>query len=131
MALATEHLVGRAAELGALDAALDGIDRGRPLAVAVLGDAGMGKTRLLAELAERGDQRGHLVLSGAASELERALPFWVFVDALDDYVRSIEPARLGRLDQRLRERLAHVLPALAEARSGPPPRDERYLTHVA
>jgi len=131
MALAAEQLVGRAEELGALDATLDGIARGRTQAVAVLGDAGIGKTRLLAELAERADRRGHLVLTGAASELERALPFWVFVDALDDYVCSVDAGRIARLDGRLRERLAHVLPALAGERTGPPPRDERYLTHVA
>ena len=131
MALAAEHFVGRAEELGALDAALEDASRGRPRALAVLGDAGIGKTRLLAELAHGADGRGHLVLTGAASELEHALPFWVFVDALDDYVRSLEPGRLAALDGRLRERLAHVLPALAGDRAGDPPRDERYLTHVA
>ena len=51
MALAAEHFVGRAEELGALDAALEDASRGRPRALAVLGDAGIGKTRLLAELA--------------------------------------------------------------------------------
>src|ERR1700758_5496977 len=122
MALAAEELVGRAGELGAIDAALDGL--GAPRAVAVLGAAGIGKTRLLGALADRADRRGHLVLTGAASELERALPFWVFVDALDNYVRSLDPGRIARLDPRLRERLAHVLPALAAERAGPPPRDE-------
>ena len=28
------------------------------------------------------------MLSGSASELERDLPFWVFVDALDEYVEG-------------------------------------------
>ena len=35
------------------------------------------------------------MLSGNASELERDLPFWVFVDALEDYVRGL-PRGLGR-----------------------------------
>src|SRR6188472_1218721 len=131
MTLAAEQLIGRSEELGALDAALDEIGRGRARAVAVVGDAGMGKTCLLAELAARAEVRAGLVLTGAASELERGLPFWVFVDALDDYVRSLDPQRLARLDPELRERLAHVLPGLARERSGEPPRDERYLTHVA
>ena len=41
---------------------------------------------------------GILVLCGCAAELERDLPFWVFVDALDEYVAGLEPRRLGALD---------------------------------
>ena len=60
------------------------------MAVELVGEAGIGKTRLLRELAARAEQRGDLVLSGSASELERNLPFSVFVDALDEYVESLE-----------------------------------------
>jgi hypothetical protein len=35
------------------------------------------------------EQRGDLVLSGRASELESDLPYWVFVHALDDHLRSL------------------------------------------
>ena len=62
----------------------------------LVGEPGIGKTRLLAELATRADARGHLVLSGSASELERDLPFSVFVDALDEYLRGLEPQPLRR-----------------------------------
>ena len=98
MALLTEHLVGRAEELGSLDRALDELDRGRAAALELVGEPGIGKTRLLAELAARADARGHLVLAGSASELERDLPFSVFVDALDEYVRGprAEPPRRAR-----------------------------------
>ena len=57
----------------------------------LVGEPGIGKTRLLAELAARADAERQLVLSGSASELERDLPFSVFVDALDEYVRGIDP----------------------------------------
>ena len=89
MAALAEHLVGRTAELTALDQALDRLGRGRPAALEVVGEPGIGKTRLLGELAARADERGQLVLSGSASELEGDLPFWVFVDALDEYVQSL------------------------------------------
>ena len=59
----------------------------------IVGAAGIGKTRLLAELAARADARGHIVLTGSGAELERDLPFWVFVDALDEYIESVEPRR--------------------------------------
>src|SRR5688572_24935061 len=84
-------LVGRVEELGRLDGALGGLSGGRWTAVELVGDAGIGKTRLLDELALRADRRGAVVLSGSASELERDLPFWVFVNALDDYVRGLDP----------------------------------------
>src|SRR5262245_8502350 len=100
------HLVGRAAELGSIDHLLAEIDRGCGATLELLGEPGIGKTRLLAELAARADARGCLVLAGSASELERDLPFWVFVDALDEYVEGLDPARLERLDGQARAELA-------------------------
>src|SRR5689334_17564022 len=84
MAQPAEQLVGRAAELGVIEGALAGLERRSFGALELAGEPGIGKTRLLAELAARADAKGHLVLSGSASELERELPFWVFVDALDE-----------------------------------------------
>jgi len=93
MRLLTGHFVGRADELGSLERILDELDRGCPGAIEVAGEPGIGKTRLLRELAARAGARGHLVLSGAASEFENDLPFSVYVDALDEYVAGLEPGR--------------------------------------
>ena len=108
-----EQLVGRADELGALDDELDELKQGLAAAVELVGEPGIGKTRLLAALAERAETRGHIVLSGSASELERDLPFWVFVDALDEYVQGIEPRRLDSLDADVRAELAHLFPSVS------------------
>jgi MoxR-like ATPase len=78
-----EHLVGPAETLGAVTDALSEFDSGRSAALALVGEPEIGKTRLLGELAARADARGVLVLYESASEPERDLPFWVFVDALD------------------------------------------------
>src|SRR5205085_204187 len=77
---AREHdcLVGRADELDSLEQGLDELSRGQPAAIELVGEPGIGKTRLLDELAARAELRGHLVLTGSASELERDLPFSVF-----------------------------------------------------
>jgi predicted ATPase len=83
MAQATEQLVGRAAEPGALDHALAELARGRPGSLAVVGEPGIGKTRLLTELAARAEH-DHLVLTGSAAELERELPFGSFVESVGD-----------------------------------------------
>ena len=124
--------VGRIQELATLDEALAALERGTPRAVEVIGPAGIGKSRLLAELAARADARGHLVLEGSAAELEQDLPFWIFVDALDRYVKGLDPRRLERLDPSVRAELGQVLPSLAEA--GPaerPALHERYRVHRA
>ncbi len=98
MAQAVDELVGRAAELGVVDDALERLERNRSGALALVGEPGIGKTRMLAELEARAGAKGQIVLSGNASELESELPFWVFVDALDEYVQALEPshARLAR-----------------------------------
>jgi predicted ATPase len=98
----SEHLVGRQAEVDTLDHALDMLDRAQSSALAVVGEPGIGKTRLLAELAVRAEDRGWLVVSGSAGELERDLPYWVFVDALEEFVRGLEPRRLAVLDDDVR-----------------------------
>jgi predicted ATPase/DNA-binding CsgD family transcriptional regulator len=108
-----DSLVGRREELRRIDDALDALATGRPGAVEVVGAAGIGKTRLLTEAAARADARGHIVLRGAAADLERDIAFWVFIDALDDYVESVEPRRLGNLPDEVRSELARVFPALA------------------
>ena len=92
------------------------LERGRPGALALVGEPGIGKTRLLAELAARADARGCLVLGGSASELERDLPFWVFVDALDEYVEGLPPRRLDALDDGRAQRARAGLPLAVSVR---------------
>ena len=104
-----------------------------PAALSLVGEPGIGKTRLLGELAARANARGYLVLTGSASELERDLPFWVFVDAMDEYLRGLEPSRLDALDEETRAALGEVLPSLARL-AGPSPRavfqHVRYRIHA-
>jgi predicted ATPase len=126
-------LVGRAAELGTLDRALAELDRGGSAMLELVGEPGIGKTRLLGEVGARADARGLLVLFGSASELERDLPFWVFVDALDEYVAGLEPHRLDSLDDGIRHELALVFPSLSRfaVARGPALQHERYRSHRA
>ena len=132
MAVLAKQLVGRADELGEFDRALSELDRGRPAALELAGGPGIGKSRLLAELISRADARGHLVLSGTASELERDLPFWVFVDAIDEYLQSLEPRRRDALDAEIRSALALVFPSQARFAASPKSdTHERYRSHRA
>jgi ATP/maltotriose-dependent transcriptional regulator MalT len=132
---AHEHdpLVGRADELDSLLQVLEAINRGTPGAIELVGEPGIGKTRLLSELAARAELRGHLVLPGSASELERELPFSVFVHALDEYVESLDPNQFSTLDDDVQAELAHVLPSLSALAAGRAvaPQHERYRSHRA
>src|SRR4051812_3769562 len=103
--------VGRTSEFAVLSEALDALGHGAPGCLAAEGDAGIGKTFLLHELRRLAEQRGHLVLSGSASEFERDLPFGVFLDALDDYVASQMLDAEGATDREWLRDLAGVLPA--------------------
>ncbi len=133
MTLLAGHFVGRIGEIASLERILGELDRGCPGAIEVAGEPGIGKTRLLRELAAGASARGHLVLSGAASEFEQDLPFSVFVDALDEYVAALEPDRLAALDDAVQAELAHVFPSLSALAAGREvaPQHERYRSHRA
>jgi ATP/maltotriose-dependent transcriptional regulator MalT len=112
------ELVGRAAERHALERVLAAVEQGASAVVVVTGEPGIGKTRLLDELAGQADARKHLVLLGKASEFERDLPLGAFVDALDAYVASLPPQELRALgEDRLAELIA-VMPGLRPVTAG-------------
>jgi DNA-binding NarL/FixJ family response regulator len=77
-------LVGRAAELGRLGGLLDAAAIGQPIVALVSGDAGVGKTRLVTELAGRARERGFTVLVGHCAELADTVPYLALADALRD-----------------------------------------------
>jgi predicted ATPase len=89
---ARSSLVGRADELERLTARLDLARRGEGGIVLVSGEAGVGKTRLAAELARRSTDA--LMLSGAASPTGSA-PYAPLVAALRAHLRSNSDALSG------------------------------------
>ncbi|OQO94040.1 LuxR family transcriptional regulator [Saccharomonospora piscinae] len=79
----TLPLVGRVAELRALSSALDDAERQHARGVLLSGDAGVGKTRLLAEFTADATRRGCVVLQGRCLDLrEGGLPYLPFTEAL-------------------------------------------------
>ena len=79
----SEAFVGRAAELGQLEDALDAARAGHGSTVLVGGEAGIGKTRLAAELAARARDAGVEVLLGRSIDLVGTeLSYQPFVEAL-------------------------------------------------
>ena len=131
MAGSTRALVGRRQESAALAKAVQALADGTCRFVALQGEPGIGKTRLLEELTTRAEQRGHLVLHGRGAELECDLPFGVWVDALDDHIAWLGPERLERmLSDRVGE-LARVLPSAGASNGAAGLPDERFRAHRA
>jgi len=103
-------LVGRAVEMEQLREAFERACAGQGRVVAVLGEAGIGKTRLVGELIGAAEERGARVLVGRSYESEQVLSFGPWVDAfrasgaIDD-LRGMAPA--------WRSELARLLPELA------------------
>jgi DNA-binding CsgD family transcriptional regulator len=82
-ARAGEVFVGRRRELGELERALDSTRTGKGASVLVAGEAGIGKTRLAAELTQRALDAGFEVRLGRSIDLiGTELPFQPFVEAL-------------------------------------------------
>src|SRR5512132_2507869 len=113
--------VGRAEELRRLEAALERACAGEPAIVLLAGEAGVGKTRLVAELAARAEEgAGARVLVGGCIWLgEGALPYAPVVEALRPLVRTLDPAALRSLAGPAHAELAGLLPELGDQRPGP------------
>ena len=107
---AVQGLHGRGAEVGQLDQALALMVSGRRTIVLVEGEAGIGKTRLLAEALSRARGRGCEVALGRAEELEQTRPFGVIAEALGCDRSSPDPRRAA---------IAALLTAHAQGGSGP------------
>src|SRR6266496_1598207 len=105
-------LVGRADELGRLTEALDRARSGRPAAVLLAGDAGVGKTRLLRELTDRARAEGIFVLVGHCVDLGAAgLPYLPFAEALQRLAEQAAADTTLADALRSRPALARLLPA--------------------
>jgi len=110
----SSRLIGRAAELVELEAALADAADERPSIVFLAGESGVGKSRLLAELERRATSSGALVLAGDCVDLgESELPYVPLVAALRPLARSGDPA----LTEPLRAAVAPLLPGLAPVAS--------------
>ncbi len=109
----TPPLVGREAELAWLDRLHQRALRGQPQFGLVIGEAGIGKSRLVLELAARGQQRRAEVLLGRGREGEDILAFAPWVEALRG---ALGEDLLGRLAPATRHDLARLFPEIADGR---------------
>ena len=114
-------LVGRATELNTLVGALTAADSGAGSTVFVVGESGIGKTKLVEALVEYASRRGFATAIGRAYPVETGVPYAVFSDALMPLLRGIEPSVLMLLTRGGTAELAQLFPALGNADRPVPP----------
>jgi class 3 adenylate cyclase/DNA-binding CsgD family transcriptional regulator/tetratricopeptide (TPR) repeat protein len=106
------RFVGRARELAVLEAELVRAGDGALRAVLLIGEPGMGKTRLIAELLARYAD-DVLSLSARAYPLGATASLGLWVEALDGHLRSLGPEEVAELCGPAASDLAGLLPAVA------------------
>ena len=139
------RFVGREAELAALRQALDQAGAGHGQVVAVVGEAGVGKSRLVYECVHAHHTQGWRVLESASVSYGKATPYFPVVDLLKRYahvedadeprtVRAKVTGQVLTLDETLQETipallwLLDVLPDDSPFRTlEPPQRRQRTL----
>jgi DNA-binding winged helix-turn-helix (wHTH) protein/tetratricopeptide (TPR) repeat protein len=95
--LERDPFVGRSRELAELRAALDSALGGRGRVLLVTGETGIGKTRLVDELAAQAVERGAVLRAGHCWEAEGAPSFWPWVQIVRAEARERSPAALRAL----------------------------------
>jgi len=104
-------LVGRNSVLCQLGEELTRADEGKGSMIVVTGEAGVGKTRLVEDLASEARRRGAAVLSGGSGAQANHLAYGLFAVALEAYVASRPDAERNDLAQRFPP-LVHFVPSL-------------------
>lgn len=110
-------LVGRTDELAGLEALVEGLDAAVSLAV-LSGGGGVGKSRVVAELAGRAEHRGWAVARGRAYPVEHGVPYALFSDAFLPMLREMEADALSVLSRGGEAELRYLFPALGGISDG-------------
>jgi DNA-binding SARP family transcriptional activator len=111
-AVSAPAMVGREEEVGRIDEAWTAARAGLTRAVVISGEAGIGKTRLLAEVARRAHRDGALVLFGRCDP-EPLVPYEPFVEALRWYMTTTPAGALRAGLGWEGDELARLVPSLA------------------
>jgi ATP/maltotriose-dependent transcriptional regulator MalT len=112
-------LIGRSSELERLRSGLALARTGQASATLVAGEAGVGKTRLMAEIARAAESDGAVVLLGGCMDLgEGSSPYAPVVEALRGLVRRVSPEQLETVLGQGRSELARLVPDLGPVGGG-------------
>src|SRR6266700_6506237 len=127
-------LIGRAVDLTALQALIDQTKQGKGQVALISGEAGIGKSRLVAEAKTYAANQGFLLLQGNCFQTDRVFPYAPFLDLLQAYFSRSFPQTerhdLAPFAQVLSLFLPDVTPLISESTpllvpSAPDPQQEK------
>lgn len=124
--------VGRQAQLGAAQELVDATSRGKSGVLLVAGEAGVGKSRLVAEVADHAREQGVRVLSGRCVQLgPEGLPFAPVAEALRELLRDTGGEQLDEILGPARELVARLVSASGTAPGERSPLEGSQLLELA
>ncbi len=107
--LSTVPMLGRAHELAALGRIFDGVvEERRPHLVTIFGEAGIGKTRLATEFAERLDPRAARILRGRSLPYGASTPYDPFAQHVKQFAAIFASDDAPCAKQKLRDALEGI-----------------------
>ena len=109
------HFVGRQTELALLHAALAQAGAGRGQVIAVVGEAGVGKSRLVDEFVQAAHAQGWLVLDSAAVSYGQTTPYFPVLDLLRRYCHLEEREDARTIQTKVTEQVLTLDAALQDA----------------
>ena len=105
--------VGRHSELEAMTAVVSGSAASSPVLALVIGEAGVGKTRLVTEVAQRATSSGAFVITGGCVPLgDGTVPFAPLREAMRDLASQLSQEDFEALLGSAREELAFLVPSV-------------------
>ena len=108
------RFVGRQAELAALHTALAQAGARHGQVVAVVGETGVGKSRLIYEFVQAAHAQGWLVLDSAAVSYGQATPYFLVIDLLRRYCRLEERDDIRTIQAKVTEQVLTLDAALQD-----------------
>ena len=110
---ASSRLIGRGEELAHLLGAVSAAGAGRGRTIAVCGEAGIGKSSLIRELARRGGDRA-MVLVGHCLGAGTTPPFWPWAEIVEGYLERCTPQALQSVVAPVAADLGQLAPSVHE-----------------
>src|SRR5215210_8484402 len=90
-------LVGRQPQVAALRQVLTRAREGNGSVALIVGEAGVGKSRLLRSMVDDARAAGFFVLQGACFEAERSIPYAPVLDLVRLFARTASPALVAHV----------------------------------
>jgi DNA-binding CsgD family transcriptional regulator len=128
------RIIGRDAQIAAIRAVLDRVRGGSGQVALIVGEAGVGKSRLLREMTDAAREGGFFVLRGASFESERSIPYAPLLDLVRLFASSSSAALVAHVLAPAASELVAMFPELRSllpdatpAPTGNPESDKRRL----